>query len=150
MLFPCLLDSGQRLGLEEYLAGAEEQAVTDTKKVQEKRKVTTALDGIPAHLFTAKSVPRFAAASQHSLLLSPTVFWHPMPLILCWCSVGLGPFQSGLRCCTVYSRWDDTGFPRVHHQPGLPLMSRYAEHISGQVVVSPTTCASFAGGVCGT
>lgn len=77
MLFPCLLDSGQRLGLEEYLAGAEEQAVTDTKKVQEKRKVTTALDGIPAHLFTAKSVPRFAAASQHSLLLSPTVFLAP-------------------------------------------------------------------------
>lgn len=39
MLLPFLSDSGQRLGLEGYLASAEEQAVTDTQIVQEKRKV---------------------------------------------------------------------------------------------------------------
>lgn len=58
---------GQRLGLEDYLAGAEEQAVTDTKIVQEKRKVMM-LDGLP-RASGAKAAPRSAAAPQHSLLV---------------------------------------------------------------------------------
>lgn len=61
----CLL-FWQRLGLEAYLAGAEEQAVTDVKNVQEKRKVMIQSAGLNLSCCYKACLPVPADASEDS------------------------------------------------------------------------------------